>query len=95
MSLRKIGCHYNDFSNLNQKLYLFLHEASSVSDQRKIADYKIFDDEMNKIHSPICLIRIAQYKENQRTSMYFDYVRPKATRIAKGRKSSIYVAKFS
>ena len=56
-----------------------------------MADYKNFDDKINKANSLICLIRIAQYKENQRTSMYVNYMRPKATRIDMGRKSSIYV----
>ena len=91
MSLSKIGCHYNDFSNLNQKLYLLLNEATSISEKRKIADYKKFDDKINNTHSLICLIRMGQYKENQRTSMYVNYMRPKATRIDMGRKSSIYV----
>ena len=43
----------------------------------------------------ICLIGIAQDKENQRASMYVNYMRPKATRIDMGRKSSIYVEHFS
>ena len=73
---------------------MLLHDATSVLDQRKIADYKNFDDKINKAHSFICLIRIAEYKENWRTSMYVNYLCAKTTSIDMGKKSSVYTKKF-